>query len=66
MFGRELSEIRPWEPPKPVTSKKSNAVTEQLWLTYFNDSLYAKGVITECERNKMRNKIKTRAAEMER
>lgn len=49
-----------------MTTKKSNAVMEQLWLTYFNDSLYAKGVITETERNKMRVNIKRRSAEIER
>ena len=37
-------------------------VTEQLWLTYFNDTLYAKGIITEEQRNKMRVKIMTRPA----
>lgn len=66
MIERELSEIRPWEPTKPMSRKKSNAVVERLWLTYFNDSLYAQGVITETERNKMRTNIKRRAAEMER
>lgn len=39
---------------------------EQLWLTYYNDTLYEKGVITEDERNKMRIKIKSRARQMER
>ncbi len=39
---------------------------EQLWLTYFNDTLYVKGVISEAARNKMRIKIKNRAASMER
>lgn len=39
---------------------------EQLWLTYFNDTLYEKGVISEAARNKMRIKIKNRAASMER
>ena len=33
------------------------ATIEQLWLNYFNDTLYAKGLITEDERNKMRIKI---------
>ena len=51
---------------KLVTEEKKKSVIEQLWLTYYNDTLYAKGVITEAERNKMRVKIKTRAASMER
>lgn len=38
------------------------ATIEQLWLNYFNDTLYAKGLITEDERNKMRIKIKNRTA----
>lgn len=50
----------------PKTEKKADAVIEQLWLTYYNDSLYAKGVITETQRNKMRTKIKQRTAELER
>lgn len=50
----------------PMTEKKADAVIEQLWLTYYNDSLCAKGVITETQRNKMRAKIKSRAAEKDR
>lgn len=33
---------------------------EQLWLLYYNDTLYAKGLITETERNRMRTKIHSR------
>lgn len=40
------------------TQQKHNAIFEHLWLTYFNDTLYAKGLITEEQRNKMRIKIK--------
>ena len=40
--------------------QKKQAVLEQLWLTYYNDTLYAKGLITEEQRNKMRLKIKNR------
>lgn len=40
--------------------QKNNTIFEQLWLTYFNDTLYAKGLITEEQRNKMRIKIKNR------
>lgn len=41
--------------------QKNNTIFEQLWLTYFNDTLYAKGIITEEQRNKMRIKIKNRS-----
>lgn len=49
-----------------ITEQKKRSVMEQLWLTYYNDTLYEKGVITEDERNKMRIKIKSRARQMER
>ncbi len=42
-----------------------DARLEYLWLIYYNDTLYAKGVITEQERNKMRLLIKKRAAAAE-
>ena len=51
---------------KQNREQKQAATMEQLWLTYFNDTLYEKGVITETERNKMRTKIKNRTASMER
>ena len=47
-----------------MTEQKTRSVRstmEQLWLTYYNDTLYEKGVITEDERNKMRINIKSRA-----
>ena len=50
----------------PMTEQKKESVLEKLWLSYYNDTLYAKGVITEAERNKMRVKIKNRSASMER
>lgn len=34
-----------------------NKKFEELWLLYFNDSLFAKGIITEDERNAMSLKI---------
>lgn len=49
-----------------MTDQKRQSVIEQLWLTYYNDTLYVKGVITETERNRMRVKIKNRTASMER
>lgn len=45
---------------KHMTEQKKQSIIEQLWLSYYNDTLYANGVITEAERNKMRIKIKTR------
>lgn len=42
---------------KSVSEQKKREICEQLWLTYFNDALFAKGLITEDQRNKMRVKI---------
>ncbi len=50
------------DPPK-ATSKaveKKQSVMEQLWLNYYNDTLFEQGVITEDMRNRMRVAIKTR------
>ena len=33
---------------------------EQLWLLYYNETLYSKGLITESERNRMRSGIHSR------
>lgn len=49
-----------------MSEQHRRSVLEQLWLTYYNDTLYEQGVITEDERNKMRIKIKSRARQMER
>ncbi len=46
----------------PMSERQKQAVLEQLWLTYYNDTLFALGVITEDEYNKMRVKIKVRTA----
>lgn len=51
---------------KAMTEQKKESVLEKLWLTYYNDTLYEKGLITEQQRNKMRVMIKTRASSMER
>lgn len=45
-----------------MTEQKKQAVIEQLWLTYYNDTLYAKGLLTEEQRNRMRVMIKSRTA----
>lgn len=42
--------------PKRAGQKKQDVI-KQLWLTYYNDTLYAKGIISEEQRNKMRVKI---------
>ena len=54
------------EPKKTMTEQKKQSVLEKLWLTYYNDTLYEKGLITEEERNKMRIRIKNRASSVER
>ena len=45
-----------------LSEQKIQTIIEQLWLTYYNDTLYAKGLITEEQRNKMRVRIKNRTA----
>ena len=45
-----------------MNEQKKQAVIEQLWLTYYDDTLFAKGVITEDQRNKLRVMIKSRTA----
>ncbi len=47
---------------KPNLEQKTQAVMEALWLTYYNDTLFAKGVISEEARNRMRILIKQRTA----
>ena len=41
--------------PSPEQAKKELA--EQLWLSYYNQVLFEAGLITETERNRMKNKI---------
>lgn len=55
-----------YKPRKPMSEQKKQSVIEQLWLTYYNDTLYAKGLIAEQQRNRMRVMIHTRASERER
>lgn len=47
---------------KPLNEQEIQTVIQQLWLTYFNDTLFVKGLITEEQRNRMRLGIKNRAA----
>jgi len=37
-----------------LLTKESEKLAQELWLDYFNDSLYTKGHITETQWNKMR------------
>ena len=43
-----------------LSSQKNTSIFDKLWLMYYNDSLYAKGIITENVRNKINNLIKNR------
>ena len=54
------------EKKKVISEQKKETVLQRLWLTYYNDTLYEKGLITEAQRNKMRVMIKSRAAYAER
>lgn len=47
-----------------ISERKKESVMQQLWLSYYNDTLFAKGVITEKEHNKMRVMIKNRAVSL--
>lgn len=38
------------ETKQGMNEQKKQAVIEQLWLTYYNDTLFAKGLITEDQR----------------
>ena len=45
---------------KNLASVQQVAAIEQLWLTYYNDTLFSKGLITEEQRNRIRLMIKNR------
>lgn len=48
---------------KPVMSEqKKLAVIEQLWLIYYNDTLFAKGMINQEQHQRMQLMIKSRTA----
>ena len=65
MEKRELPDIyEPKDPP--MSEKKKQSILEKLWLTYYNDTLLQKGVITKDEHDRMRVKIRTRAGPVER
>lgn len=43
-----------------TTAQSIQTTIERLWLSYYNDSLFCNGVITEEQHNKMNLKIKNR------
>ena len=43
-----------------MNEQKKQAIIEQLWLTYYNDTLFVFFLITEEQRNKLRMIIKCR------
>lgn len=45
-----------------MSEQKKQSVIEQLWLTYYNDTLFAKGMINEEQRNMMRLIIMSRTS----
>ena len=45
---------------RKMSEYEKQSVIEKLWLIYFNDTLYEKGLISETERNRMANKIHAR------
>ena len=44
-------------------NKHMNHLVEIIWLSYFNQFLYDKGIITETEKNKMTLKITSQSRE---
>ena len=52
---KEVDSISTQRKPAPEQAKKELA--EQLWLSYYNQVLFEAGLITEAERNRMKNKI---------
>ena len=48
------------ETKKNWTASEKQNVIDKLWLNYFNDTLFAKGLISETDRNRMRNRINQR------
>jgi hypothetical protein len=43
-----------------TNAQRKKDFAEQIWLNYFNESLYRQGMITEAERNRMKNMISCR------
>ena len=45
-----------------VKNEPEQDVIDRLWLLYFNDTLYARGLISETERNQMHSRINARTS----
>jgi len=45
---------------KLSAEQQKKLMAEELWLHYFNQSLFMRGVITEAERNRIANMIASR------
>lgn len=43
-----------------TNEQKRVAMAENLWLNYFNQTLFEKGYITESQRNRLKNMIESR------
>ena len=43
-----------------TTEQKKKEMAELMWLNYFNQTLFEKGIITENERNRIKNNISRR------
>ena len=48
------------ETRKNWTETEKQNVIDKLWLNYFNDTLFDRGLIPENDRNRMRNRISQR------
>ena len=55
-----MSESKEKSKCRKMSENEKQSVIEKLWLIYFNDTLYDKGLITETERNRMANKLHAR------
>ena len=49
-----------------MMEQKNRIIIEQLWLNYYNDTLFAKGLITEDQRNRIRLLIRNRTVKQKR
>jgi hypothetical protein len=49
-----------------VKNEPEQDVIDRLWLLYFNDTLYARGLISETERNQMHSRINARTSKTHR
>ena len=45
---------------KLTTEQRKKEMAELMWLNYFNQTLFEKGMITENERNRIKNTISRR------